>query len=85
VPGVEVLHAGTALAPREAADPHSGTSARGTGSDNAIVTSGGRVLAVTARGTDIESVARAAYQAVDCVTFEGMQYRRDIGHRARSR
>jgi phosphoribosylamine--glycine ligase len=50
-----------------------------------LVTSGGRVLCVTATGQDLDSVAAAAYRAVDSIHFEGMQYRRDIGHHARKR
>jgi phosphoribosylamine--glycine ligase len=49
------------------------------------VTSGGRVLAVTAQGTDIDSTAARAYEAVAKISFEGMQYRRDIGHHARKK
>ena len=51
----------------------------------AIVTAGGRVLSVVARGADIDSVAERAYEAAGRVRFEGMQYRRDIGHHARRR
>jgi phosphoribosylamine--glycine ligase len=40
---------------------------------------------VTATGDDIDSVAANAYRAVDCIHFDGMQYRRDIGHHARRR
>ncbi len=58
---------------------HAGTRRQG----DTVVTAGGRVLAVTARGADLESVAQRAYQAVACIEFEGMQYRRDIGWRAR--
>ncbi|MDR2173273.1 MAG: phosphoribosylamine--glycine ligase [Burkholderiales bacterium] len=52
---------------------------------DAIVTSGGRVLCVTALGESIKLAQRAAYQVADAVTFEGKQCRRDIGHRALSR
>jgi phosphoribosylamine---glycine ligase len=41
------------------------------------------VLSVTAHGPDIDSVAERAYAAAACIEFEGVQYRRDIGHRAR--
>jgi phosphoribosylamine--glycine ligase len=53
--------------------------------DGRLVTSGGRVLCVTATGDDLDDVAAAAYRAVECIHFEGMQYRRDIGHHARKR
>jgi phosphoribosylamine--glycine ligase len=49
------------------------------------VTSGGRVLGVTALGDTIEEAAREAYRAVGEITWPGMQYRRDIGHRALGR
>lgn len=52
--------------------------------DSKVVTSGGRVLSVVAQGEDIDRVAEMAYRAVSKLTFEGMQYRRDIGWRARS-
>jgi phosphoribosylamine--glycine ligase len=60
---------------------HAGTARQG----DALVTSGGRVLCVTATGSDVDAVAAAAYRAVDRIHFEGMQYRRDIGHHARTR
>ena len=56
---------------------HAGT--RHTG--DAFVTNGGRVLGVTARGATLKSAIDAAYHAVGKISFEGMQYRRDIGAR----
>ena len=50
-----------------------------------IVTNGGRVLGVTARGKDIASAVQNAYKAVACISWEGMQYRKDIAHRALER
>ncbi len=47
-----------------------------------IVTSGGRVLCVTALGETVRLAQRAAYTAVARIHFDGMQYRTDIGHRA---
>ena len=44
-----------------------------------LETSGGRVLGVTASGTDLDSAIDTAYEAVKCIEFEGMHYRRDIG------
>ena len=58
---------------------HAGTALR----DGQLVSSGGRVLCVTATGDDLDEVAARAYRAVAAVSFEGMQYRRDIGHHAR--
>jgi phosphoribosylamine---glycine ligase len=46
-----------------------------------ILTDGGRVLGVTAIGETIEKAIEQVYQAVDCIQFEGIYYRRDIGHR----
>ena len=47
-----------------------------------IVTSGGRVLAVTALGDNVRLAQRRAYEAAAQIRFDGMQMRRDIGHRA---
>ncbi len=58
---------------------HSGTAAR----DGAVVTSGGRVLTVAALGADVADAVRRVYVGVQRITFAGMQYRRDIGARAR--
>ncbi len=44
-----------------------------------LVTSGGRVIGVTAVGKDVAEARLKAYDAVDKVTFDGMFYRRDIG------
>jgi phosphoribosylamine--glycine ligase len=57
---------------------HAGTQAV----DGQLVTSGGRVLCVTALGDSVRSAQRRAYEAVAQVRFDGAQYRRDIGHRA---
>jgi len=57
---------------------HAGTKLEG----NQVVTSGGRVLGVTALGTDLVKAVKQAYRAVDAIAFEGMQFRRDIAHRA---
>jgi len=54
---------------------HAGTEQQ----ESQIVTSGGRVLNVTATGTDLKGALTRAYTAVECVQFEGMYYRRDIG------
>jgi phosphoribosylamine--glycine ligase len=57
---------------------HAGTAPR----DGGIITSGGRVLTVVGRGGDFAEARRRAYEAVGRISFEGMQYRRDIGTRA---
>jgi len=60
---------------------HAGTA--GTG--GAVVTAGGRVLCVTALGDSVKLAQRAAYAAIGAIDFDGMQYRKDIGHRALAR
>ncbi|MBC8555343.1 MAG: phosphoribosylamine--glycine ligase [Candidatus Brocadiales bacterium] len=55
----------------------------GTGFNNGeIVTSGGRVLGVTALGDDIKSAQVNAYKAIEKINFNGMQFRKDIGDKA---
>jgi len=49
---------------------------------NRIVTGGGRVLGITAWGADLQSALTRAYASTANVHFSGMQFRRDIGHRA---
>lgn len=61
VPGVQVIHAGTAW--NDAGE---------------LVTAGGRVLSVTARGDDLPQARARAYEAVQAISFDGMQYRTDI-------
>jgi len=50
--------------------------------NGAIVTSGGRVLGVTALGDNVKFAIEKTYRAVDLIHFKGMHYRRDIGKRA---
>ena len=89
--GVVLAAAGYPLSPRkgdaitglpaDAADLmvfHAGTCA----SSGEVVTSGGRVLCVTALGDTVASAQRKAYDAIDRIRFDGMQFRRDIGYRA---
>jgi phosphoribosylamine--glycine ligase len=57
---------------------HAGTARAG----DQIVTSGGRVLGVTALGKDIKSAQSAAYAAVEKIQFDGAQFRRDIAAKA---
>jgi phosphoribosylamine---glycine ligase len=64
--GLKVFHSGTALQP-----------------DGTLVTAGGRVLAVTAVSTSgLKDALDTAYNALGKISFDGMQYRRDIGWRA---
>jgi phosphoribosylamine---glycine ligase len=57
---------------------HAGTTLR----DGQIVTAGGRVLGVTASADSLQQALDRAYQAMAEIKFEGMYFRRDIGHRA---
>ena len=57
---------------------HAGTAQRG----NDVVTAGGRVLCVTALGDTAWMAQKRAYEIAEQIRFDGMQYRRDIGHRA---
>jgi phosphoribosylamine--glycine ligase len=57
---------------------HAGTELAG----DVLRTSGGRVLCVTALADSVKMAQKRAYEAVAAIRFDGMQYRRDIGHRA---
>lgn len=60
---------------------HAGTTLK----DGAVVTAGGRVLAVTALGVDLKTAVGRAYEAVAKISWEGAQYRKDIARRAFNR
>lgn len=60
---------------------HAGTK---PGEAGAVLTNGGRVLCVTGAGSSLDAVAAKVYEAVGAIQFDGMQYRDDIGHHARS-
>jgi phosphoribosylamine--glycine ligase len=66
MPDVKVFHAGTKFA----------------SDGKRVVTDGGRVLAVCALGNDVADAQRRAYEAIKHVHFDGMHYRKDIGHHA---
>ena len=57
---------------------HAGTAWR----DGRLTTAGGRVLGVTALGADLRVAVADAYGAAGEIRFDGVHYRRDIGHRA---
>jgi phosphoribosylamine--glycine ligase len=57
---------------------HAGTTLQ----DGQVVTAGGRVLCVTALGDNVRTAQKRAYELADEIRFDGMQLRRDIGHRA---
>jgi phosphoribosylamine--glycine ligase len=60
---------------------HAGTTLQ----EGRAVTAGGRVLGITALGATMSAAVKRAYEAVDRITFEGMQVRRDIAARALKR
>jgi phosphoribosylamine--glycine ligase len=67
--------------PRDADDAmvfHAGTTAQ----DGKTVTSGGRVLCVTALADSVRQAQQKAYETLEAIGFDGMQYRKDIGFRA---
>jgi phosphoribosylamine--glycine ligase len=89
--GVVMAAAGYPLSPRkgdlvngipaEAPDAmvfHAGTTLE----DDKLVSSGGRVLCVTALGDSVRQAQQRAYEVVHGIRFDGAQYRQDIGHRA---
>ena len=57
---------------------HSGTAFK----DGQLVTAGGRVLAISAAALDLRTALDKAYAELAKISFEGMQFRRDIAHRA---
>ena len=57
---------------------HSGTARRA----GEVVTSGGRVLGVTATASDLREALARAYEAMSRIEFDGIYFRRDIAHRA---
>ena len=56
---------------------HAGTTLK----DGKVVTSGGRVLGVTALGYDLNDTISVAYEAMEKIHFDGMHYRKDIGQK----
>jgi len=60
---------------------HAGTALR----DGRCVTNGGRVLGVTALGDPVQQAIGTAYEAVNCISWKGVQFRRDIGRKALER
>jgi phosphoribosylamine--glycine ligase len=60
---------------------HAGTTLK----DGKLTTSGGRVLCVVGLADSVRSAQSVAYEAINQISFDGMQYRRDIGYRAANR
>ena len=53
--------------------------------DKQVITTGGRVLCVSAMGDSVLDAAKAAYAGCERIHWDGAFYRRDIGHRAIAR
>ena len=77
--GVPINGLADAPTQRDVAIFHAGTLI----TDGRVVTGGGRVLAVAARGVDADAACAAAYAAADRISFDGMQRRNDIGSDSR--
>ncbi|MEO5659156.1 MAG: phosphoribosylamine--glycine ligase [Polaromonas sp.] len=74
----DVIHGLPLTAADDAVVFHAGTQRQ----DGATVTSGGRVLCVTALGSTVKAAQQRAYQVASGIGFDGAQYRKDIGYRA---
>lgn len=79
--GMEILGLDEAKGRKDVIVFHAGTRRE----NSKIVTSGGRVLGVTALGEDIKEAIDRAYQAMKKIHFEKMHFRKDIGYRALER
>ena len=64
---------------RQAVVFHAGTKLE----NGKVLTNGGRVLGVTALGSDINQAIKNAYSAVDKIKWDGVHYRKDIGNKAK--
>lgn len=78
IQNVTVLHAGTKQQ-RQAQGVGGSVSAGSSFPPPSFTTAGGRVLGVTATGATLDEALITAYEAVGCISWVGMQYRRDIG------
>jgi phosphoribosylamine--glycine ligase len=79
---VLVFHSGTAAAPVTTGCGRADGRAASFGRGERVLTAGGRVLTVVASGNDYQAAIERAYAAVATISFDGMQYRRDIGRKA---
>ena len=80
--GVLVFHSGTTSAPVTSGCGRADASAGAFGRAQRVLTAGGRVLTVVGRGASYEQAIERAYAGVAKISFDGMQYRRDIGRKA---
>ena len=76
--GITITGLGEAAKQKDVFVFHAGTALN----DGKVVTSGGRVLAVTALGKDLQTAVAKAYKSIQAIHFEGAHYRKDIAHRA---
>jgi phosphoribosylamine--glycine ligase len=79
---VLVFHSGTTSAPVTGGCGRADAIASGFGRSHRVLTAGGRVLTVVGRGDSYEAAIARAYEAAAHISFEGMQFRRDIGRKA---
>jgi phosphoribosylamine--glycine ligase len=77
----DVIHGLDAAAQLPGKVFHAGTALAG----GDVVTNGGRVLCAVGLGATVLAAQRQAYDLVNAICWDGMQYRRDIGHRAIAR
>jgi len=82
--GIEIKGIEFAKALKDVAVFHAGTKAgrRAKDGEGAFITNGGRVLNITALGSDIKDAVNNCYNAAGKIEFDGMHYRRDIGLKA---
>ncbi len=79
--GKEITGLERALGRQDVMVFHAGTAIK----DGKLVTAGGRVLGVTARGQSIAEAVERAYEVCELIHWDGIYYRRDIAHRALAR
>jgi len=80
ISGLPVVHPSDA--PEDVVVFHAGTATAEGGIKAGVVTSGGRVLCVTAMASSVREAQHRAYEVAQAIHFDGAQYRRDIGFRA---
>ncbi len=78
--GKEILGLNEAAALPDVVVFHAGTKVEA----DKVLSNGGRVLGVTATGSDISSASKKVYDAVAKIKWDGIHYRKDIGHRVRN-
>lgn len=61
---------------------HAGTALKKNEGEEAVVTSGGRVMAVVGLAQGIDDAQKTAYESIKKISFDGIQYRNDIASRA---